>query len=152
MLRGEVMVGGFIALAPEDEVRKQLDLLLGLRDPDYVRRYAEFEDWFKWTQDIAGAFYLWIVEHLFEGNELAAGTLEVDGERVDLRRIRCPVTILAGARDHITPPEQALALANLVGTPPDDIACQLVDAGHLGLFMGRAPLRDHWAPLFAALA
>ena len=28
----------------------------------------------------------------------------------------------------------------------------LVDAGHLGLFMGRAPLRDHWAPLLRDVA
>jgi len=152
VLRGEVMVGGFIALAPEDEIKKQLDLLLGLRDPDYVQRYAEFEDWFKWTQDISGAFYLWIVEHLFEGNELVAGTLRVGDETVDLRRITCPVHVLGGTRDHITPPAQALALADHVGTPRERIRTELVNAGHLGLFMGRAPLRDHWAPLFASLA
>jgi len=152
VLRGEVMVGGFIALAPEDEWKKQLDLLLGLRDPDYVARYAEFEDWFKWTQDISGAFYLWIVEHLFEGNELVAGRLRVGDETVDLRRITCPVNVLGGTRDHITPPEQALALADHVGTPRGQIRTELVNAGHLGLFMGRAPLREHWAPLFASLA
>jgi poly(3-hydroxybutyrate) depolymerase len=152
VLRGEVMVAGFIALAPEDEIRKQLDLLLSLHDPEYVARYTEFEDWFKYTQDIAGAFYLWITEHLFEGNELVAGTLQVDGRTVDLGQITCPVTILAGGRDHITPPAQALALADHVGTPPDQIRCDVVDGGHLGLFMGRAALRDHWAPLFGSLA
>lgn len=152
VLRGEVMVAGFIALAPEDEIRKQLDLLLSLRDPDYVARYADFEDWFKYSQDIAGTFYLWITEHLFEGNELVAGTLQVGDRTVDLGQIRCPVTVLAGSRDHITPPAQALALADHVGTPPDQIRCELVDAGHLGLFMGRTALRDHWAPLFSSLA
>jgi poly(3-hydroxyalkanoate) synthetase len=152
VLRGEVMVSGFIALAPEDEIRKQLDLLLSLRDPEYVARYTEFEDWFKHSQDIAGAFYLWITEHLFEGNALVAGTLQVDGRTVDLGQIRCPVTILAGSRDHITPADQALALARHVGTPADQIRTDLVDAGHLGLFMGRAALRDHWRPLFQSLA
>ena len=62
-----------------------------MRDQEYVRRYADFEDWFKYTQDIAGAFYLWIVEHLFEGNELVAGTLQVGGRAVDLGQITCPV-------------------------------------------------------------
>ena len=76
VLRGEVMLAGFIALAPEEEAKKHLDLLLELHDPEYVRRYSEFEDWFKYTQDIAGAFYLWIVDHLFTGNELVAGTLD----------------------------------------------------------------------------
>ena len=152
VLRGEVQLAGFVALAPEEELKKHLDLVLSLRDPEFVRRYAEFEDWFKHTQDISGAFYLWIVEHLFTGNELVKGTLEVEGRRVDLRAIDCPVTILAGSRDHITPPDQAFALADHVGTPPEHVRCELVDAGHLGLFMGRAPLRDHWAPLLRDIA
>jgi poly(3-hydroxyalkanoate) synthetase len=152
VLRGEVQLAGFVALAPEEELKKHLDLVLSLRDPEFVRRYAEFEDWFKHTQDISGAFYLWIVEHLFTRNELVQGTLEVEGRRVDLREIDCPVTILAGSRDHITPAEQAFALADHVGTPPEQVRCELVDAGHLGLFMGRAPLRDHWAPLLRDVA
>jgi poly(3-hydroxybutyrate) depolymerase len=151
LLRGEAMLAGFIALAPEEEVKKHLDLLLEMHDPDFVRRYVEFEDWFKYTQDIAGAFYLWIVEHLFARNELVAGTLEIGGRRVDLGAITCPVTILAGSRDHITPPEQAFALAQHVATAPEAIRCELVDAGHLGLFMGRSALREHWAPLLAEL-
>jgi poly(3-hydroxybutyrate) depolymerase len=152
LLRGEAMLAGFIALAPEEEVKKHLDLLLEMHDPEFVRRYAEFEDWFKYTQDIAGTFYLWIVEHLFTRNELVAGTLEVGGRPVDLGAITCPVSILAGSRDHITPPEQAFALAEHVATPREAIRCELVDAGHLGLFMGRSALREHWAPLLAELA
>jgi poly(3-hydroxybutyrate) depolymerase len=151
-LRGEVMLAGFIALAPEEEAKKHLDLLLQLDDPEYVQRYTEFEDWFKYTQDIAGAFYLWIVEHLFTGNKLVAGTLEVAGRRVDLGAIACPVRILAGSRDHITPHEQAFALARHISTPPDKIRCELIDSGHLGLFMSRSALRDHWAPLLEELA
>ncbi len=46
-----------------------------LDDPAHVARYREFEDWFKHTQAIPGAFYLWIVEHLFRDNELIAGKL-----------------------------------------------------------------------------
>ncbi len=152
VLRGEVMLAGFIALAPEEEAKKHLDLLLELHDPEYVRRYTEFEDWFKYTQDIAGEFYLWIVDHLFTGNELVAGTLEVGGRRVDLGAIECPVTILAGSRDHITPHEQAFALAKHISTPPEAVRCELIDSGHLGLFMSRSALRDHWAPLLAGLA
>jgi poly(3-hydroxybutyrate) depolymerase len=152
VLPGEAMLAGFIALAPEEEVKKHLDLLLEMHDPEFVRRYAEFEDWFKYTQDIAGAFYLWIVEHLFTENELVGGTLRVAGRRVDLGAITCPVTILAGSRDHITPAGQAFALARHVSTASEAIRCDLVDSGHLGLFMGRSALREHWAPLLGELA
>ena len=111
VLKGEFLVGGFIAIKPENEVGKQLQLLANVRDARHVERYRAFEDWFKHTQDVAGPFYLWLVEHLFRDNELIGGTLRIGDEAVDLGRIDCPVNLLAGATDHITPPEQVFALA-----------------------------------------
>ena len=114
MLKGEFLLGGFIVIKPENEVGKQLQLLANVRDARHVERYRAFEDWFKHTQDIAGPFYLWLVEHLFRDNELIGGTLRIGDEAVDLGRIDCPVNLLAGATDHITPPEQVFALAGAV--------------------------------------
>ena len=115
VLKGEFLLGGFIVIKPENEVGKQLQLLAHVRDARHVERYRAFEDWFKHTQDIAGPFYLWLVEHLFRDNELIGGTLRLDDDAVDLGRIDCPVNLLAGATDHITPPEQVFALADAVG-------------------------------------
>ncbi len=152
VLRGELLIGGFIALKPELECRKQLDLLLNLDDEAFVARYTHFEDWYKHPHDLPGAFYLWIVEHLFVGNELIGGSLAVRGKTVDLKAITCPVTMLGGTTDHITPPEQVFALAAHVGTPAGQRREILVDAGHLGLFMSRGALTDHWLPTFRAMA
>ncbi|HEY6782750.1 MAG TPA: alpha/beta fold hydrolase [Candidatus Dormibacteraeota bacterium] len=151
VLRGEHMLAGFIAIKPDNEIARQMQLLANLDDPAHVERYREFEDWFKHTQAIPGAFYLWIVEHLFRDNELIAGKLEVCGERVDLGRIECPLNLLAGATDHITPPDQVFALADYASTRPEDIVRDTTAGGHLGLFMGREALRDHWPPLLAAV-
>ena len=114
-------------------------------------RYRAFEDWFKHTQPIPGAFYLWIVEHLFQNNELVAGTLRVGDRTVDLSDIACPIYLLAGETDHITPPAQVFALADHVGTPPDQVTRRQAAGGHLGLFMGRDALRHQWKPLFEEL-
>jgi poly(3-hydroxyalkanoate) synthetase len=146
------MLNGFITIRPESEVSKQLELLQNLDDPDHLARYRAFEDWFKHTQDIPGRFYLWIVEHLFRDNELVRGTLEAGGERVDLSRIRCPLFLLGGADDHITPPEQVFAIADHAGTPERDVVRRVTSGGHLGLFMGSEALRDHWPPILTAVA
>ena len=144
VMKGEFMLNGFIVLKPDSEVAKQLELLTKIHDPDHVLRHRAFEDWFKHTQDIPGAFYLWIVEHLFRDNALIRGKLTVGGERVDLRQIRCPVNLLAGATDHITPAPQVFALAEAVSTPRRDVTQAVTSGGHLGLFMGREALRDYW--------
>ena len=100
----------------------------------------------------AGGIGAAIVEHLFRNNELVHGELEVGGERVDLSRIECPLNLLGGATDHITPPDQVFALADVASTPGDDVTCRVTSGGHLGLFMGHEALSEHWPPLLADVA
>jgi len=147
VLKGECMLAGFFALEPQAELSKHMHLLAGLGDAGFLARHHRFEDWYKHTQDIPGGFYLWIVEHLFRNNELLHGELEIQGERVDLARIDCPVNLIAGAKDHITPPDQVYALGDVVSTPAGKIRRRLSDGGHLGLFMSHEALRTHWPPV-----
>ncbi|GAA4793127.1 hypothetical protein GCM10023200_31060 [Actinomycetospora chlora] len=152
VMPGSFVLGGFIAIKPDAEIAKHVDLLRNLDDPEAIARYEAFEDWFKHTQDVAGTFYLWLVEHLFAGNELISGELEVDGRRVDMRSISCPLFLLGGATDHITPPVQVFAAADHVSTPADQVTRRTAPGGHLGLFMGNQALRHEWPPLLAAVA
>lgn len=144
ILRGRYMLTGFIMIQPGAEISRQIDLLLNLDDPAHVARYREFEHWFKHTQDVPGAFYLWIVRRLFRDNALIAGSLEVRGRKVDLGRIGMPLNLLAGATDHITPPDQVFALATHASTPGELVTRHTSTGGHLGLFMGHEALREHW--------
>ncbi len=41
------------------------------------------------------------------------------------------------------------ALAGAVSTPRKHISQRVTSGGHLGLFMGREALRDHWPPIVA---
>jgi len=149
VLKGEHMVAGFIMIQPADEISRQLQLLLHLDEPAYVARYREFENWFKHTQDIPGGFYLWVVRHLFRDNALVGGSLRVRDQRVNLASLDMPLNLLAGATDHITPPDQVFAIAALVSTPPELVVRDVTAGGHLGLFMGHVALREHWPPLLA---
>ena len=144
---GRAVLSNFIGIQPQSEVSRQLQLLENIDDATHVERYRVFEDWFKHTQDIPGAFYLWLVENLFWKNELVTGELEIGGRRVDMGAITCPVLLLAGSTDHITPPPQMFAAADVVGTPASDITTRTATGGHLGLFMGRDALRHDWPPL-----
>ncbi|MEO7061407.1 MAG: DUF3141 domain-containing protein [Lapillicoccus sp.] len=152
VLPGTILLAGFITMQPDNELNRQLQLLAHINEPAHVDRYRTFENWFQHTQPIPGAFYLWIVEHLFQENELVAGTLTVGDRTVDLGRITCPLYLLAGETDHITPPPQVFALAEYAGTDPGAVTMRQTTGGHLGLFMGREALRNHWAPLFSEIA
>jgi poly(3-hydroxybutyrate) depolymerase len=147
VLKGDHMLAGFIMIQPADEISRQLELFGHLDDAAYVARYREFEDWFKHTQDIPGAFYLWIVRHLFRDNALISGSLTIGGRRVRLAELDMPLNLLAGATDHITPPDQVFAIAEYASTPQELIRRDVTQGGHLGLFMGHEALRNHWPPL-----
>ena len=138
------MLNGFIMIQPAAEIGRQIDLLLNLDDPAHVARYREFEDWFKHTQDVPGAFYLWIVRHLFRDNALISGSLQVRGQKVDQANIDMPLELMGGATDHITPPDQVFALATHASTPDELVTRHVSSGGHLGLFMGHEALRHHW--------
>ncbi|HEY2437792.1 MAG TPA: hypothetical protein VGH93_11470, partial [Solirubrobacteraceae bacterium] len=71
--------------------------------------------------------------------------------RVDLSRLDMPLNLLAGADDHITPPHQVFAIAELASTPASLVRRSVTTGGHLGLFMGHRALREHWPPLLAAV-
>jgi poly(3-hydroxyalkanoate) synthetase len=104
VLPGEFLLGGFMAMQPHGELDRLLQLLANIHDEAHVQRYRTFETWFQHTQPIPGAFYLWIIEHLFQNNELVAGELTVAGQRVDLGRIDCPLYLLdQHADDHRRP-------------------------------------------------
>jgi poly(3-hydroxyalkanoate) synthetase len=149
VMPGARILDGFVLIRPDNEIGKQLNLLADLHDAKHRERYRAFEDWFKWTQDIPGAFYLWLVAELFRDNKLIAGELEIRGRRVDLGVLDMPLYLLAGETDHITPPPQVFAAAHAVSTPAERIARRTTSGGHLGLFMGREALREHWPPILA---
>ena len=150
VMKGEFMLNGFIAIKPESEIAKHFQLLANIHDADHVPRHRAFEDWFKHTQDIPGALYLWIVEHLFRDNALIRGELAV-GRRAR-RPAAHPLPAEPARRSRATTSRrraQVFALADAVSTPPQDITQRVTGGGHLGLFMGREALRDHWPPIVA---
>jgi poly(3-hydroxybutyrate) depolymerase len=145
--RGKRQLTGFKLLEPGAQLERLTGLLANIHDPDYVNSAHRLHQLVRMDTGSAGSLYLWIIEHLFVHNELARGVLVVDGKRVNLSDVDCPIFLLAGTKDHITPPEQVWALGDLVSTPAEHISRELVDAGHLGLFMGRAALAEHWTPI-----
>jgi poly(3-hydroxyalkanoate) synthetase len=148
-MAGAAVLANFVMIQPQAEIGRQLRLLADVDNPAHVQRYRVFEDWFKHTQDVPGAFYLWLVENLFWRNRLVRGELEVDGRPARLDAISCPLFLLAGATDHITPPPQLFAIADHVSTPAESITKRVAAGGHLGLFTGRNALHRDWPALMA---
>lgn len=148
LMNGKHLLAGFKNMQAEEHyVRKYYRLweMVKNHDEDGIRRFIHFEDWYGYTQLIPGKFYLEIIKNIFKENNLTRkGAFKILGTPVDLSNIYCPVIIMAGKKDHITPPAQAFALKNLVSTPPADVVEILTEGGHIGTLMGTESLREDW--------
>jgi hypothetical protein len=74
-----------------------------------AERYLGFERWWGGHVNLNAEEIQFIVDELFVGNHLAAGTIRTsDGTTIDLRMIRSPIVVFCSKGDNITPPQQAL--------------------------------------------
>ena len=110
-----------------------------------------FRDWYAWTVDLPGPYYLEIVERLYKQNQIANGRFVALGRRIDLADVRMPVFLLAARDDELVAPAQALAAARLVGSAPDTIDTATEPCEHLSLFLGAGTLARSWTRIAAWL-
>jgi poly(3-hydroxybutyrate) depolymerase len=127
---------------PEKQFEKYLDLYEHIEEKNYIERTETFERWYENPVNLPGAFYLQAVKQLFKENRLARGEFVGLGKRLSLRDITCPVYLLAGDADDITPKEQVFDAEKYLGS--DKIVKKLVPGGHIGLFMGSKTLAESW--------
>ncbi|HZK42917.1 MAG TPA: alpha/beta fold hydrolase [Syntrophomonadaceae bacterium] len=148
IMKGDYILSGFKDMEPEQHyLRKYHNLWKMIEEEDEagIERFLRFQNWYEYTQDLPGRFYLEVIRNIFKDNGLTKpGYIKLDGHPVDLSNIECPIIIMAGKKDHITPPEQAFALKDLVKTPSHDIIEILTEGGHIGTLMGNEALKNNW--------
>jgi pimeloyl-ACP methyl ester carboxylesterase len=116
-------------------------------------RYLGFERWWGGHVNLNAEEIQAIVDDLFIGNKLAAGTIQSsDGTTIDLRSIRSPIVVFCSKGDNVTPPQQALGWILDLYENVDDIRSygQTIvytiheSAGHLGIFVsGGVARKEH---------
>jgi poly(3-hydroxybutyrate) depolymerase len=126
------------------EIRQLLESEEAHDSEAFTRLEAAFRNWYAWTVDLPGPYFLETVEKLYKRNEIAAGTFAALGRPIDLKRIEAPLFLLAARHDELVTPPQLFAVERLVGTPSNGIRKLTADCRHLGLFMGKRILREIW--------
>jgi hypothetical protein len=116
-------------------------------------RYLGFERWWGGHVNLNANEIQSIVDELFIGNHLAAGTIRgSDGKTIDLRAIRSPIVVFCSKGDNITPPQQALGWILDLYDDVDDIRSHgqtivytIHEAvGHLGIFVSTGVARKEY--------
>ena len=131
----------FKMLDPISIATKLIHLDEKIEDDDFLRFFLAMETWLEDSVAFpGGAFAEWVAA--YRDNSLARGTLELDGEPVDLKRVRCPIFTAVAESDYITPPESSLAIERLADSCEHEVA--RMKGGHIGLSTGRAAHESLW--------
>lgn len=126
----------FNGLAPARWVAKYTaDLAEIAGDPEALDTFLRMEKWLADRPDQPGALARdWLIG-LYRENRLVEGRLMLDGQRVDLGAITCPVLNIYAEHDHIIPPPCTRALKrSLRNAAYREVA---VPTGHVGVFVSR---------------
>lgn len=145
-LRGDVMLSGWKLTSPyERYVKDYINIWENIGNDDKSLRSRKFRVWYEYTQNISGKWYIQAISELFKKNRLIKGELRVLHRAVDLSNITCPVAMLAGEKDDITPKEQIYALGDYISTPEKKQFKRVIPkSGHIGVFMG-TDSQNYWA-------
>jgi poly(3-hydroxyalkanoate) synthetase len=126
------------------DIQRSLQTPEPIGSPAFEQLETRFNEWNSWTIDVPGKYFLEAMDLLYKRNALAEGGFAALGQAVDLAQLRTPMYLIAGRDDEVVAPQQLFALARLAGTPPELLHYVLVPSDHLGLFMGKRVLEQHW--------
>lgn len=133
---GELLNFGFLSLKPFAlGAGKYMEMIDHADDAERLATFLRMEKWIHDSPDQAGAAFAEFVRAFFVDNRLVDGTLEIGGHPVSLAAVTQPVLNVIAARDHLVPPSASRPLGELIGS--NDYRLHEVDAGHIGLFVGR---------------
>jgi polyhydroxyalkanoate synthase len=135
----QIVVQGFRTLTPTAEVTRYVTLWERLWNDEYVAAYQAMTGWSDDHVPFPGAAARQTVSMLVRGNGMVADRLTVGGDTVHLRDITVPFLTVRANRDHIVPTAASAPLIDLVGSEDKHELC--LDAGHMGLVVGRTAAR-----------
>jgi polyhydroxyalkanoate synthase subunit PhaC len=137
-LPANIILQGFRSIQPTAEITQYVDLWERLWSDEYVATYQAITGWATGHIALPGGVARQMQQMVRE-NTMITDRLVVGGDRVHLSDIAVPFLHILANRDDIIPEESAAPLIGLVGSP--DKRELRLDAGHVGLLVGRTAAR-----------
>ena len=135
-----------------EDIRQALQIEQPMGAAEFGRLEARFRDWYAWTVDLPGGYFLDVVDKIYKRNEIAAGSLVALGQKIDIATVRTPIFLLAARDDELVAPPQLFGVQRLVSNAARDIRKAIAPCRHLGLFMGKRVLEEVWPDIVHWLA
>lgn len=113
-------------------------------DEKYVKKWRRMDKWTKDAQAFTGAAFKQLFNDFYKENKLLKGELVMDGRKVDLNNIKCPLFVFSCSRDTLIAEKQSLPIMDLVSS--EDKTYEVFEGGHVSLVITGvfAEIMDPW--------
>jgi polyhydroxyalkanoate synthase subunit PhaC len=130
----DIMNLGFLLLNPARLIiDKYLGFIENMDDKKFVENFIRMEKWIFDSPDVPAATFKQFIEDCYKKNLLIQSKFELNGKRVDLKKITMPILNFYGKFDHLVPPEACNQLTKMVGSQDTEDIC--LNTGHIGIYV-----------------
>ncbi len=116
---------------------KYADIIDLFENREALLNFLRMEKWLFGGPEVSGAAYQQMVKTFLQDNALVKGTLELDGQKVDLKNLSMPVLNCFAERDHLVPPGCSLGLSKHMAHNKKYKEFP-IKTGHIGIYTGGA--------------
>jgi polyhydroxyalkanoate synthase len=141
----DLMRASFRMLKPTAQIMQKLTLATQLGDGQAVQDFLAMQAWITDDMPYLGEAYRKYIKDCYQENYLVRGKLLIDGNRVDLTRIDCPLLTIAATDDPICPPSSATVLNHLVSSADKQVL--ELQGGHICAIAGQDAPAFLWPQL-----
>jgi len=138
---GDLLNFGFLLLNP---ARLMIDKYIGffehMDDKVFVENFIRMEKWIFDSPDIPGETFRQFIKDCYKQNLLIQSKMELNGKRIDLKKITMPLMNIYGRYDHLVPPEACEKLTSQVASKDTEDIC--LDTGHIGIYVSSKTQRE----------
>ncbi len=131
---GDIMNLGFLLLNPARlMIDKYVGFLENVHNKDFVENFVRMERWIFDSPDLPAETFREFITNCYKKNLLIKNELEINGKRVDLKKIDMPVLNIYARYDHLVPPAACDQFTSKIASKDKEDLC--LDTGHIGIYV-----------------
>ena len=139
----DFLQSGFVFLKPvQNIISKYVNFYENVDNEAFVDNFLAMEKWLNDNIAVPGEVFREFIKYLYQENRLVENKLEVNGELVELKNIKCPVMNLIAEHDHLVPPESSIGFNDLISSKDKETI--VFPSGHIGLSVSGKSLKGLW--------
>ncbi len=134
VISADMLNNAFSMLKPSMDIAKFFGVMEFADDREKLMNFLRMEKWKADCPDLSGEMYRKYIKDLFRDNKLIKGEFELDGKKVDLKKMTVPFLNVYATEDNIIPNDSTTSVMDHIGSK--DKKLYAFPGGHIGVFVG----------------